>query len=506
MKTSIVLGFFATAAYASTGGGSQYDKCRHKPIVNSKKLQHSIGERALIKGAQALQKQAFAYPARNRLMGTAGHNDTVKYIVKELEALDGYYKIELQKFSALVQLNGTASLSINGVETTPGQFDYSPSGNTTAPLAVVSNLGCVASDYPSSLTGKVALISRGSCEFGLKSVLAGNAGATAAILYDNQPGGPLTGTLGTPPRPEGEYIPTLGLSQEQGIQLRDSINGGANVTVKLNVLTDIQVQTTNNVIATSNCGNPNSTIVLGAHTDSVAAGPGINDDGSGTIGILEVAKQLAKYKVNHAVRFGFWSGEEEGLLGSTYYVEHASPSDLAGIRLYLNFDMIASPNYIHAIYDGDGSAFNATGPAGSAEIESFFEKYFASVGQNSTATAFDGRSDYAAFIDAGIPAGGTFTGAEEIKTPEEAVLFGGTAGQALDPNYHAAGDTVENLSAQAFVLHTRAAAAAVAKYAVSLEGFPVRGAGSAKGRRGLGMRVKRRQVHVHGGTCKKRRA
>lgn len=333
------------------------------------------------------------------------------------------------------------------------------------------------SDYPAGVEGNVALVSRGTCEFGLKSALAGNAGAVGALIYDNQAGRPLAGTLGTPGRPEGDYIPTLGLSQEQGLAFVDAITGGATVTANLDVITDIGNFSTNNVIATTNCGNQNTTLVVGAHTDSVAAGPGINDDGSGTIGILEVAKQLAKYRVNNAVTFGFWSGEEIDLLGSTLFVESASPEKQASIRAYLNFDMIASPNYIHAIYDGDGSAFNETGPTGSAEIESFFEDYFSSVGQNYTATAFDGRSDYYAFIEAGIPAGGTFTGAEEIKTEEEAEQFGGTAGESLDPNYHQAGDDAENLSMDAFVLHTKAIAAAVSKYATSFDSLPPRTVG-----------------------------
>ena len=196
------------------------------------------------------------------------------------------------------------------------------------------------------------------------------------------------------------------------------------ITAALDVLTIIQLYTTNNVIATTTCGAKNSTLVLGAHTDSVAAGPGINDDGSGTIGILAVAKQLSNFRVPNAVRFAFWSGEEQGLLGSTFYVNSLAPADLAATRAYLNFDMIASPNYIHAIYDGDGSAFNISGPAGSAELEHFFEDFFAGQGQNFTATAFDGRSDYLAFIENGIPGGGTFTGAEALKTVEEAVRFG----------------------------------------------------------------------------------
>ncbi|KAK6422628.1 Leucyl aminopeptidase yscIV [Oleoguttula sp. CCFEE 5521] len=113
-----------------------------------------------------------------------------------------------------------------------------------------------------------------------------------------------------------------------------------------------------------------------------------------------------------------------------------------------------------------------SGPSGSAEAEYFFEDFFESKGLNSTPTAFDGRSDYGGFLDRGIAAGGLFTGAEEIKTAEQAALFGGQAGVALDSNYHQAGDNVTNLNYEAFVVNTQAIAAAVAEYATSWDSLP----------------------------------
>lgn len=207
--------------------------------------------------------------------------------------------------------------------------------------------------------------------------------------------------------------------------------------------------------------------MLGAHSDSVEAGPGINDDGSGTVGILEVAKQLTKYRVRNQVRFGFWSGEEEGLLGSTWYVDHLNAEEKANIKLYLNFDMIASPNYQFGIFDGDGGDFNITGPEGSGDIELLFEKYFESQDLNYTSIAFNGRSDYDPFIKAGIPAGGVETGAEGNKTVEGAEQFGGQAGVAFDINYHGPGDNVTNLNQYAFLVNTKAIAHGVATYARS---------------------------------------
>lgn len=480
MKVTIALAALAAAASATAElGGRQAghnDKpCKKRPDVTSRKLEADISSKKLLKGAQQLQDFAYSYPDRNRIMGGKAHNDTVNWLKKELEAT-AYYDVTLQPFSNYVMLNGTInSFTVGGKNVNATLFEYSNSttGLVTAPLVVVSNLGCEASDYPNNLAGNIALISRGSCDFGLKSALAGGAGAVGAVIYNNVPG-TVSATLGPPPRAEGPYVATVGVSQAEGQAYIAQIQGGANVTASLDVLTNVEIITTNNVLATSKCGDKNNQLALGAHTDSVGAGPGINDDGSGTVGILNVAKALAKYNVKNAVTFGFWSGEESGLLGSTYFVESLTPAESLKIRAYLNFDMIASPNYVHQIYDGDGSAYGLTGPTGSDSIEAFFEKYFTRVGVPYNATEFNGRSDYGPFLDANIPAGGTTTGADEVKTEEEQKIWGGVAGQILDQNYHQAGDTVDNLNQEAWLLHARGIAAAVAKYATSWEGFPAR--------------------------------
>jgi Zn-dependent M28 family amino/carboxypeptidase len=440
-----------------------------------RKLESDITSKKLLRGAQQLQDFAYSYPDRNRIMGGNAHNDTVQWLKKELESTS-YYDVTLQPFSNYVQVSGAVnSFSINNQIVNGTLFEYSNStaGVVTAPLVAVSNFGCEASDYPAGLSGNIALISRGSCDFGLKSALAGGAGAVAAIIYNNV-AATVSGTLGPPPREEGPYVATVGISQAQGQAYLSQLSSGTELSASLDVLTDIQIVTTSNVLATSKCGDKNNQLALGAHTDSVGAGPGINDDGSGTVGILNVAKALAKYNVKNAVTFGFWSGEESGLLGSTYFVENLSPEESLKIRAYLNFDMIASPNFVHQIYDGDGSAYGLTGPDGSDDIEEFFEKYFVRAGVPSNATEFNGRSDYGPFLDANIPAGGTTTGADEVKTEEEQKIWGGVAGEILDQNYHQAGDTVDNLNVDAWLLHARGIAAAVAKYATSWEGFPAR--------------------------------
>ncbi len=210
--------------------------------------------------------------------------------------------------------------------------------------------------------------------------------------------------------------------------------------------------------------------MVGAHSDSVVAGPGINDNGSGSVALLTIAKQLTKYSTPNAVRFAWWSAEEYGLLGAEHYVGELTQEQKDQIRLYLNFDMIASPNYVLSVHDGDGSTFNLTGPAGSAEAEKMFFDYFRDVAKKPLIEGpFDGRSDYGPFLDAGIAAGGLDTGAEGLKTEEEARMFGGTAGIAYDPNYHQAGDTIDNLAMEAFEVNAKAIAHAVATYATSFD-------------------------------------
>jgi Zn-dependent M28 family amino/carboxypeptidase len=223
------------------------------------------------------------------------------------------------------------------------------------------------------------------------------------------------------------------------------------------------------VLAETPRGDPNNVIMVGAHLDSVDAGPGIQDNGSGSSAVLETALQMAKVKPRNKVRFAWWGAEEAGLVGSIHYVENLSQDELDDITLYLNFDMIGSPNYVFFIYDGDDSdAVGAgPGPQGSTQIEALFESFYKKRGEAFKGTDFDGRSDYGPFIAAGIPAGGLFTGAEGIKTPEEAAIWGGTAGDQYDPCYHLACDDFDNISLEALDINSDAVAFATLRYAKS---------------------------------------
>ncbi|WP_420812855.1 M20/M25/M40 family metallo-hydrolase [Micromonospora zingiberis] len=205
-----------------------------------------------------------------------------------------------------------------------------------------------------------------------------------------------------------------------------------------------------NLIADWPGGDPNAVVMTGAHLDGVTAGPGINDNGSGSAAILEVALAVARtgFTPDRHLRFGWWGAEELGLRGSQYYVNNLPAAERSRIKQYLNFDMVGSPNAGYFVYDGDNSdgVGAGPGPAGSAQIEQTIQAYFTSIGVPTRGTDFDGRSDYGPFINVGIPAGGTFTGAEGVKSSAQATLWGGTAGQAFDPCYHRSCDTTSNIN------------------------------------------------------------
>ncbi|MCA1672532.1 MAG: M28 family metallopeptidase [Actinobacteria bacterium] len=236
-----------------------------------------------------------------------------------------------------------------------------------------------------------------------------------------------------------------------------------------------EVRTTVNVIAETAGGRDDNVVVVGAHLDSVPEGPGINDNGSGSSTILEVAIQMAKVNPRNTVRFIWFGAEELGLLGSEYYVSQLSAEEVGDIAVMLNFDMVGSPNFVRFVYDGDNSAFpvgpgSAAGPPGSGYVERLFTAYFASVGLASEPTEFSGRSDYGPFIEAGIPAGGLFTGAEGIKTPQQAAIYGGTAGAPYDPCYHQGCDTLANVNTTVVEQMADAVAYASLTLAMNTEG------------------------------------
>jgi Zn-dependent M28 family amino/carboxypeptidase len=354
---------------------------------------------------------------------------------------------------------------------------YSGSGDVDAPIEAVdlvmppaddpntSTSGCEPEDFEGFTAGNIALIQRGSCTFYQKALNAQNAGATAVIVFNEGQEGrtdAIRGTLGSP-----EFdIPVLFTNHALGAAWVDLLDSQA---VSINVVTDTiaETRTSQNILAATEGGDPANTLIVGAHLDSVFDGPGINDNGSGSAAVLEAALKMGwwRMRTDHKVVFAFWGAEELGLIGSEYFVDQLSTEELADIALYLNFDMIASPNFVRFVYDGDGSDTDVAGPTGSDEIEAFFVDYFAGKGLATEPTALDGRSDYDPFMNAGIPIGGLFTGAGGIKTEEQAAIYGGTAGEPYDANYHTAEDNLDNINLEVEEQNLKAMAHAIDHFA-----------------------------------------
>ncbi len=412
-----------------------------------------------------------------RASGTPGYEASLQYVKKQL--MKAGISVTEQPFefpffqeltpSELEQTAPTPTAYVNGTDF--ATMDYSGPGDVTAPLQAVdlivpmpdaapastSTSGCEAADFAGFVPGNIALVQRGTCTFGAKAANALAAGAAGVIIMnEGQPGrdGLLFGTLGGP-----VDIPSLGATAALGEALAAALGGGP-VTMRIKTDTDSAIKITKNLIAELPGGRADRVVVVGAHLDSVIEGPGINDNGSGTAMNLEIALRMKKHHLRpkNKVRFIWFGAEEAGLLGSEHYVLNLTPDELANIHLNLNFDMVGSPNFVRFVYDGDGSDTPDAGPAGSDVIEQVFNNFFEWRHLPVEPTAFDGRSDYGPFIDAGIPAGGLFTGAEALKTPEQQAIYGGTAGEQLDPCYHAVCDTYDNNSNEVLRQMSHAAA------------------------------------------------
>lgn len=315
-------------------------------------------------------------------------------------------------------------------------FMYSGKGSISGFIFNVPNLGCDKSDFTNFEKGTIALIKRGTCTFKLKAQNALDSGATGVLIW-NAEGPYIRGSLYSPIN-----IPVFSVTNEVHSYILN-ITERPFVTMYSNT-ENVKVPTYN-VIAESKKGNADEIVIVGSHLDSVEKGPGINDNGSGSMSSLEIALQMASVALENKVIFAFWAAEELGLLGSEYYVSKLSPEEKSKIKMNLNFDMIASPNYVRGVYNGQ-SAKNETIRGPSYKIQQIFENHYKSVELTFEMSDFDGRSDYGPFIENGIPAGGLDSGAEVLKTKKQRESFGGVEGKAFDPCYHLACDTIYNVN------------------------------------------------------------
>jgi aminopeptidase S len=211
----------------------------------------------------------------------------------------------------------------------------------------------------------------------------------------------------------------------------DRLSAAGFTVVRQNCTSGCTVGAGPNVIADWPGGDPNNVYMFGAHLDSVSAGPGINDNGSGSATVLELALTLAAQNptmLNH-VRFGFWTDEEQGLNGSEFYANTLPTAERARIRGYFNFDMVASINagyFINRITSSVGQTVKA---------------YYDSIGvQTEENTEGAGRSDDASFNAIGVQTSGVAAGASRVKTAAQVTKWGGTQ-TAFDPCYHRSCDT-----------------------------------------------------------------
>jgi Zn-dependent M28 family amino/carboxypeptidase len=482
----------------------------------SETLRKALSVGGLDKHLKELQKIA-DQNGGTRLSISPGYTASVDYVSRLLRKAG--YQVTIQPFT-FEFVGETAPTTFERVSPNPRPYTpgaefaimtYSGSGDVTAPIqpvdvivpmdpaapASTSNSGCDEADWAGFTAGNIALLQRGTCTFAVKFDNARAHGASAVVIFnEGQPGRQetLLGTLG-PPRRDA---PAIGTSYEVGRELVEMYRAGQNPVVRVFTQTVGEQRTSSNVIAEAKTGNPNEVVMAGAHLDSVFAGPGINDNGTGSANLLEIAligaqrlgltkKDTGNHCCRQRIRFAWWGAEEQGLIGSRYYTDTLTPAQREQIDVYLNYDMNGSPNFVRFV--GDGSAM---GPPGSDKVEQVYLDYFASQGLATDPTPFDNRSDYGSFTAYNIPAGFLFTGAEGVKTPAQAATYGGTAGIAYDPCYHQACDTYANPNRDVLLQMTCASAHALIVWATTTStldhgvGGPPAGAGAAQGRCGKG--------------------
>lgn len=463
----------ATAAASSGSGAVQADRPttafkRHGITPKSpqaKKYVKGVSVAEITEHQVALQRIA-SLNGDTREVFSQGYRESLDYVVSTLRAAGYRPKIDRFNFPVWTETMPPVLTMVSPTPKTyvPGDADDNdlpsadfitmansptveltdapvfPVGGIVDPPAGGSASGCAAADF-AGVSGKVALVQRGTCAFVDKWSLAQAAGATGVIIYNegNTPERQNPLFVDNQPEPAATIAAVI-TSHALGNELLQAYQQGQDPTVDLKVYGAFTDRFLPQVIAETRGGDPDHVVVVGAHLDSVPAGPGINDDGSGTATLLAQAEELAggHYNLRNKVRFAWWGAEENGLVGSTYYAHNLNQREVDRIDVMLDYDMLASPNYVRFVYDGDGDddAANPAGPEGSGTVEQVFADWFSAQGLESARVPFDGRSDYVGFTDRGIPAGGVFAGAEGVKTAEEAETYGGAEGSWYDPCYH----------------------------------------------------------------------
>ncbi|MFV2179110.1 M28 family peptidase [Actinomadura sp. LOL_016] len=431
--------------------------------------------------------------ARNggvRATGTPGFEDSARYAAKVLTAA-GYrvhqqqvpytdYRVDAE--SATVTAPAARQVRALVMRWSP----VTPPGGLDAHLVVPrattgDTAGCSAADYDGlPVAGSIVLVQRGSCGYTAQQRVAAELGARAMLIYLSTPSPDNIYRLHAFD-PQAFTIPVASVTQAQAERLaREAARH--QVRLRLDLRGHEVAGVTTNLFAETRGGGDGRTVMAGAHLDSVTEAPGINDNAAAAAALMATALRLAprQDKVRHKVRFALWGAEELIDIGSYHYVRNLAPAERAKIALYLNFELIAAPNGVRFVLDGDASEQppgTSPGPAGSQVVEKVFKDYFDHAGL--PYESHDLRavgSDHEPFMAAGIPVGGLNGGVLGVKTAAQAARFGGTAGQLYDPCYHQPCDTIGNLDRRALGENVPAIAWAVGRFALDVSDLPAAGA------------------------------
>ena len=412
----------------------------------------------------------------SRAEGTPGYDASVDYVAQALR--DKGFDVQTPEYERLsVVRPGNPTLRVSGggypVDQASLLTPTPPGGLRAVTLRPQKPSGCAASDYGAkTVDGSIAVVDDTGCSVVDKHDTAAAEGAVGLLVVSDP------GTSGSPRGlfPPGYYqkmkLPVAVIDDDADAALRRTDS-----QVQLTLDAKAAMVKSRNVVAQTKTGDIHNVVMAGAHLDTAAGSPGINDNGTGVAALLETASALGPQpQAANAVRFGFWGSQEAVLAGSTKYVGSLDREQLNDIALYLNFDMLGSPNAGFFTYDGDQSGQPnpdvpaATVPVGSTGIERTLAGYLNLAGIRPADMPLGKASDYSPFLDAGVPIGGTTTGAAQRKSELQARLWGGTAGVPFDRNHHLKSDTIDNVSRDALAVMGAGVAFAVGTYAQSIQG------------------------------------
>ncbi|XVS62492.1 M28 family peptidase [Actinosynnema sp. CA-299493] len=355
-----------------------------------------------------------------RIGGTESEHRARDYLASVLRDLR--YQVTVQPFA--VPDKYLSTLTVGPDTWHAGASRFGALGVTASGPVVDLDTGA---SLPADLTGKVALLV--NVPTGSTAVLdAARLGAAAVLVgrVSTPPAGK-TGAF-SPTLTANVAVPVLGVAQVHVERLRAA--GAVAVTVSTTHLAGL---TSHNVIAERPAtfpGRDAGVVMVTAHYDSVPGSPGANDDGSGTVLTLELARVLRHLPTHKALRFALWGSEEQGLLGSRHYVNQLADADAARIAGVFQNDMVATSHGPATAYwllsvDGGDNATTAQVAAAAARL---------GYGAQAHGPVPRGSSDHVPFHERGIAAANFSWRGEG--GPHE-----------LEPLYHTPEDTIaQNVS------------------------------------------------------------